>query len=267
MNATRWRGSLASFILPGAGQFFQGRRKPAIFAFAIWCTALPLFCLLLALPFAPLVVALAIIPVCWLAYLYFLIDAWRPTPPLGWKRWVLMVFLRLSIIGGEIAVAMTFCRIYSIPPKSNPMSPTIQGGDNVFCIRRAYWFSSPQRGDIVVFPHESPTGDGDEILQKRLVGLPGDVLELKKGELLVNGVAYHFAGQEIEYEPPISMDPDAFAVKDQPFTVPAGMAFVVGDNSPISMDSRYFGPIPLNSIMGKITVVIWPLTRVQRIHN
>lgn len=264
INNPCWKGLLASFILPGSGQFFQGRWKVAASAFLIAYSLLPILVLLLSVSLVPPILVLSLVPMGWLANFYLLADAWRPTPQIGWRRWVVIIVISIAVYNGEMAGCLSACRIYSIP--SNSMSPTIQKGDFVFCLRSAYWFSSPQRGDIVVFPHQVSSGQ-NSFFEKRLVGLPGDVLNFKIGTLLVNGAPYSYPEQKIDYSPATITDPNALLLKDQPFSIPKGMLFVLGDNPPDSNDSRYFGAIPLSSLKGKITIILWPINRIQRILN
>jgi len=260
MNNPCWKGLLASFLLPGAGQFFQGRLKFASSAFLVAYGSIPLFLLLLSVPLVPPILVLYFLPILWMVSLYLFVDSWRPTPQIGWKRWLMIIIISIALYNGEKAGFLSACRIYKIPANSSSMSPTIQKGDLVFCLRAAYWFCSPQRGDIVVFPHQTSFGH-NSILEKRLVGLPGDSLSLNNnGALLVNDVPYTFTGQPIDYSSEMTAELNSF-----PVNVPTGMMFVLGDNPSQSYDSRYFGAIPLDSIIGKITVILWPISRVQRI--
>ena len=199
-----------------------------------------------------------------MACLYFWADAWRPTPPIGWKKWALIVFVSVALYEVEKATFLTAFKIYSIPATVNSMSPTIQGGDVVFCLRGASWFKPPQHGDILVFPHQGSTGESFA-WEKRLVGLPGDVLEFRNGALLVNGVPYRYPGQKVDYAPKPAEDSDASSLSSQPFTVPPGMIYVLGDNPSRSLDSRFFGAIPLDSVIAKVTAVLWPFHRLERI--
>jgi signal peptidase I len=263
MKPSRWKGLLASLILPGAGQFFQGRLKPAALAFANCAGAPPFLVLILFAPWVPPIVALLVLALNWIVSVYFLVDAWRPTPPLGWKRWLLIFAVFFALYEGEKHAFLSVCRFYSIPANVNSMSPTIQGGDHVFCCRGAYWFEPPRLGDIVVFPHADRAGESS-IYEKRLVGLPGDILEFKDGALLVNGTPYRYPGQTVNYAPK-PVDDSYFVSPNGPFKVPPGMIYVLGDNPQRSLDSRFFGTVPLSSVTGKITVIVWPVRRMQRI--
>jgi signal peptidase I len=259
-----WKGLLASLILAGSGQYFQGRREKAAFAFLTLYGLLPLSLLVLFVPFVPPMLALLLLPVGWIATLYFLIDSWRPTPPIGWRGWAIIVVIAVAGYYGEKLSAFSICRVYSIPTDS--MSPTIRKGDHVFCQLPAYGSISPPRGEIVVFPHEETSGQ-NALFEKRLIGLPGDILKIKDGVLTVNGTPYNYPGQSANYTAAMPDYPGATLLEGEAFTVPKGQIYVLGDNSSRSLDSRYWGPIPLSSVKGKITVILWPIIRVHRISD
>ena len=166
------------------------------------------------------------------------------------------------------------------------MKPTILEGDRVYVNKLAYdlkvpfttrhlaeW-SNPQRGDIVVFfsPH-----DGKRLV-KRVVGLPGDTVELRHNALVLNGqpVEYKpiaeellrdvspadraskvFAAEQLSTQPhAVAATPAVRALRDfGPVRVPEGNYFMMGDNRDDSFDSRYYGPVERKRIVGRATAV------------
>jgi signal peptidase I len=170
---------------------------------------------------------------------------------------------------------------YQVPTGS--MKPTILEGDRVFVAKCAYQIrfpfsslrlfsvSAPRRGDVVVV--RNPDG-GAVPLVKRVVGLPGDVVELKRERLFVNGKVQplELRGTAIEPEGrawvgtetltgrvhPIQILPDRPALRTfGPVKVPDGEVFLMGDNRDDSRDGRYFGPRPISDLLGKAEGIFW----------
>ncbi len=128
--------------------------------------------------------------------------------------------------------------------RGSSMEPTLHDGQRLLVTKFAYWFSQPQRGDIVIF--RSPVSGKDDLV-KRVIATPGDRVEIVAGRVYVNG-------RELE-EPYVSRrDPRNLP----PLTVPEGKYFVLGDNRPNSEDSRFFGLIPRSALKGKAVVIWWP---------
>ncbi len=130
---------------------------------------------------------------------------------------------------------------------SESMRPTLQAGDQVLALKFVYRFAEPHRGDLVVF--ESPEQGGGTTI-KRLVGLPGDAIEVRDGVLSVNG--------EPQREPFVDYrrtDGNFFG----PQRVPRAHAFVMGDNRSDSHDSRSFGAVPEENLLGKVVLRLWPV--------
>jgi signal peptidase I len=123
------------------------------------------------------------------------------------------------------------------------MEPNLHDGEYVLIDKISYLLHSPERGDVVVFT--PPNNDRDYI--KRVIGLPGDTVEIKGGRVLVNGVVLD--------EPYLS----GAIHSDMPAqVVEAGHYFVLGDNRNNSSDSRAFGSITPQSIVGRAWLVYWP---------
>lgn len=133
------------------------------------------------------------------------------------------------------------------------MQNTLHTGQFVLVNKVAYLFHAPERGDIVVF-HEPDQPDRDLI--KRVIGLPGDTIKLDGTNVWVDGVELN--------EPYITQrsNPSAETV-----TVPPNDYFVMGDNRPVSEDSRYFGFVPKDYIVGKAILVYWPLNQWQMLNT
>ncbi len=126
--------------------------------------------------------------------------------------------------------------------ESVSMQPNLYEGEYVIVDKISYTLSTPQRGDIIVF---EKTGQPDLI--KRVIGLPGDTVEVRNQQVFVNGVALK--------EPYIANPPNyAFG----PVQVEPGRYFVLGDNRSNSSDSHVWGTIPADTIVGRAWIIYWP---------
>ena len=129
------------------------------------------------------------------------------------------------------------------------MAPTLEVGDRLLAWKFSYYFRSPRRGELVIF---YPPRSRRMPFVKRVVGLGGDVVELRRGQLFVNG--------KLIQEPYIVYrDYRSFG----PYRVPAGHFFVLGDNRANSRDSRFFGAVPLRNLIGQPFVIYWPPHRFR----
>jgi signal peptidase I len=133
---------------------------------------------------------------------------------------------------------------------SGSMIPTLLVKDRVIVNKLVYrYYGQLQRGDTVLF--RSTISPQDFI--KRLIGLPGDEIKIRNSALFVNGKAVDQSKWNIRYPN------NDFG----PIKVPAGEYFFLGDNRPDSYDSRFWGSVPKNRIIGKAEIIIWPFTRVK----
>ncbi len=130
--------------------------------------------------------------------------------------------------------------------EGDSMEPTLHDSERLIIELISYRFGEPSRGSIIVLNmHERHTGP----LVKRVIGLPGDIIEITNGAVLVNG-------QALEEPYVLDVTPGRLA----PSLVPEGHVFVLGDNRPASNDSRYFGMVPYQEIIGRAWVRYWPLS-------
>src|SRR3954447_16479195 len=148
----------------------------------------------------------------------------------------------------------------------------VDTGDQVFVDKFSYNFVSPGLGDVFVFrtkhilmiPEDPQTGAPYFI--KRLVGLPGDTLRIDPPLLYVNGEAPKRFGfrRVMKAKPPYrgyALGRQYLANPNQTFTVPAHSYFAMGDNSYFSYDSRYWGPVPEENLVGRGLLVYWPFNQ------
>ena len=141
------------------------------------------------------------------------------------------------------------------------MEQTLQENDRVLVNKLSYTFGDVSRGDVIVFakPDNAPGTINDFI--KRVIALPGETIAFDNGEVLVNGEAL-----TEPYAPPGRtfingqlMDCANTLPSATYCLVPPGTVFVMGDNREFSTDSRTFGPIDIDTIVGRAFIKMWPL--------
>jgi signal peptidase I len=170
------------------------------------------------------------------------------------------VILIVTVVG-TFLVRTYVVQSYRIP--SDSMEKTLHGcpscnDDRILVNKLAYKLHGVHRGDIVVFkaPPTWAQRVGDEDVVKRVIGLPGDTVQCcdVAGNVMVNGKSLHESYVYV----------DGLDQKKQfpPQVVPKGELWVMGDHRNDSEDSRYLGPIPKSSVIGKAVMRVWPLSRI-----
>ena len=173
-----------------------------------------------------------------------------------WRAFAIVLVL---VVLGALGLRAYVISPYFIPTGS--MEQTLHGctgcnNDHVLVNRLSYHLHPVRRGDVVVFHRPTTWHTAEKLLIKRVIGLPGDTLTT------VNGVVY-VNGQEL-VEPYLNSECAAPVTTSLPRTVvPPHMVFVMGDNRCNSDDSRFFGPVPTSTIVGRAFIVIWPLKRLR----
>jgi len=140
------------------------------------------------------------------------------------------------------------------------MEPTFYTSEYILTSKISYKFRSPQRGDIIVF--KSPKNPDIEYI-KRIIGLPGDIVLIKGSEVYVNNNLI----QESYISSATNLWEGGFTKDSIPHTVPKNELYVMGDNRPRSSDSREFGPVPIDSIIGHVFFRYFPANKTGKIEN
>jgi signal peptidase I len=170
------------------------------------------------------------------------------------KEWVEPVVIAVIL---ALIIRTFIVQAFKIPTGS--MRPTLMEGDRILVNKFIYKFKNPQREDVIVFL--SPEDKKKDFI-KRLVGLPGDVVEISNGAIFINGKAVDTDSimREVYY-----YNRGDFGQEGQFIKVPDDAYYVLGDNSISSRDSRYWGFLPKKYLIGKAFLLYWPPTRIRLI--
>lgn len=269
----KWVGILPSLMTPGAGQFLAGRRKHGILSFIVFFGLAMISWIVRASPiFQGVAFGWSFFVAALGLWVWVLCDSYRPIPKIGFLKWILAIGVCFGVNGVILHVSELIVRPFHIPTHS--MEPTIRGdspadslqkyrGDTVLVEMFAYWFSKPQRGDLVVFTTEGLRMTHGTHLLKRVAGLPGEKIAIRNGKLLVNGSAITEPRvfTKITYENAY-WPGEYLKTPDEEYVVPAGHYFLLADNSGHGADSRFHGPVPEKNIVGKATKISWPPERI-----
>jgi len=281
----RWINIFPGLLISGAAQFLSGRKKAGL----IWFGGA---CILAAATVRMFFSSYGSNTPLWLNVtdmtfsIGMTVDACRcPIPCIGPKGWgkFIGLFLVISLLPALLIRTFLF-HPFTIP--THAMEPTLMGvakdaqgnnlpGDYILVSKIAYWSNDPQRGDIVVFKTsgiDHPSVRKNTYYVKRIVGIPGETLSIDPPHVLVNheqittpeiiteiseGLnGYH--GYQLAH----ATATDAILVSpSNSIALGKNEYLVLGDNSKISLDGRYFGPIQRSSIVGQVTRICAPAQR------
>jgi signal peptidase I len=165
----------------------------------------------------------------------------------------------LEIVGIVLIVLLVFLAVvFSVEAfkvDGTSMMPSVHNREYLLIDKVRYHFSSPERGQIIVFyePQQLPDGKlvkGEKLI-KRIIGLPGETLEIRGGEIYINGA-------KLEENPDFGPIP---YFGNYSITIPADEYWVIGDNRANSLGSQNFGPVPRDFIVGRMWLSYWPLSQ------
>lgn len=163
------------------------------------------------------------------------------------KRGAGILRFLLEILETVVLSVVLFFAINAVSARirvdGSSMEPTLHNGEFVIVNKLAYKFGAPKVGDVIVFHY--PRNPDQEYI-KRVIGLPGDHVQIVNGQVLVNG--------QLLQEPYTAASPNY----QSEWTVPEATLFVLGDNRNNSSDSHNWGPVPMDYVVGKALVVYWP---------
>ena len=140
------------------------------------------------------------------------------------------------------------------------MEPTLSDGDNLIVDKLSYRFRDPERYDIIIFPGPEEFGQHPYYI-KRIIGMPGETVQIKDGKVYIND-------KELKSDVyGITDYIDYPGIAEEPITLGDDEYFCLGDNRPVSQDSRYeeVGPVKRSIIVGKVWIRIWPLNKFGKV--
>ncbi|MFA4992826.1 MAG: signal peptidase I [Candidatus Omnitrophota bacterium] len=184
------------------------------------------------------------------------------------KKSVLRDWVESIIIAFLLAMVIRTFLVQAFKIPTGSMRMTLQEGDLILVNKFIYGakvpllnfylpaMKEPKRGEVVVFIYPE---DKNKDFIKRLVGLPGETVEIKGGSIYINDLP----AQEPIFKQTYYYNRGDFSAEGQKIVVPEDSYFVLGDNSLSSKDSRYWGFVPKKNILGQAMVIYWPLHRIR----
>ncbi len=144
--------------------------------------------------------------------------------------------------------------------RGSSMAQNFTDNDFILTDKISYRFRQPQRGEVIIFkaPPSEPCAQEECEYIKRVIALPGETVQVQNGSYFVDQQKLN----ETYIPEAIKTDGGTFLLTDRPYTLRENEYFVSGDNRPYSHDSRAFGPIKRNSIIGRAWLRYWPVEKI-----
>lgn len=240
-----------SLFLPGLGQIYCGAIRRGLLHLSLVVALLGTAIVFLAMRAAPpfellfVVAILLLVPTVWSAWDarrlalscredYRLKDYNHPSVYLA------IVFLMMTLaVGLAFSIRENFLHVFVMAGDS--MTPTLPAGRKVLVRKDRYRYREPERNDLVAFLNPA---DRRQTWVKRVIGLPGDTLEIREGVV-------HLNGEALVETPGVAIDRSNFG----PIVIPEHHCFVLGDHRANSRDSRHIGPVPMIALVGQVVFV------------
>lgn len=263
-----WLAAILSYLLPGLGQFYNGRLTKGLllhFCYTTWggVVFIILFNILrYPLSHTRIMFLAGVTAIAFLIHLFIIIEAIRDARKLGpemhpasYQKWYIFLLVLVVSLSVEHSVSLTvrqhIAKPYRIPGPS--MKPTLEIGDYLISNQLYFTTRNPNRGDIVI--HQYPK-DIKQTYVKRIIGLPGDTIRIVNQSVFVDGHLFeepyiqHIDSKIISAE---------FSPRDNfgPVIIPENEYFVMGDNRDNSSDSRFWGTVSRQYIHGKPAFIYW----------
>ncbi|MDD5146093.1 MAG: signal peptidase I [Candidatus Pacebacteria bacterium] len=166
--------------------------------------------------------------------------------------------LKVLIIALVIVVPIRYFLFQPFFVRGQSMEPNFENGDYLIIDELSYRFRSPERGEAIVFKYPQDT---TQRYIKRIIGLPGETVEIENGKITI---------YKENSEPKILNESDYLSLNIQTtgnlkITLGENEYFVLGDNRPVSSDSRRWGTVPKDDIIGRVYLRAWPISALAKI--
>jgi signal peptidase I len=174
------------------------------------------------------------------------------------KKTLYFIWDLIKVVAISLAIIVPI-RYFLIQPfyvKGASMEPSFYDHEYLIIDEISYRFSQPQRGDIIVFKYPK---DPSQFFIKRVVGLPGETVEVRDGYVFI----YSDSGKKLLLNEYTYLSGEVKTVGEKTWTLQKNEFYVLGDNRDHSLDSRIFGPVTQNLIVGKVWLRGWPIDRVK----
>ena len=166
---------------------------------------------------------------------------------------------KIVILAFAIVIPIRYFLFQPFVIQGSSMEPNFHEADYLIVDELSYRFRQPERGEVVVFKYPL---DPSKRFIKRLIGLPGETVEIKDGQVIITTAGGQTMVLKESYIPPALKAPDM-----SPDKLDAGQYFVLGDNRPYSSDSQDWGDLPQKNIIGRVELRLWPLNQILRVEK
>jgi signal peptidase I len=264
-------GVILGFLLSGSAHFLSGKRAVGIWWYLTVSLTPVLSLFILAVPgIASFYISLFIFIIAVMLWLVMLKESFRPVRRIGFLGWIAVIILNFVLSSGLKIITKQVVHPFKVP--TGAMSPTIIPGDHLIVERLSYCFRKPKRGDIVVFSTRSidhPAVKTDTFYIKRVVGLPGETIQIYPPNLIVNGkvvkepsIFKELSSNSSGYV--LSRGSALLSDNDDKIILGEDEYLTFGDNSQNSLDGRYYGAISEDCIVGRVSRIYWPFSRIKK---
>ena len=164
---------------------------------------------------------------------------------------------KIVIIALLIVVPIRYFVFQPFFVRGQSMEPNFHNSDYLIIDEISYRFSEPDRGEVIVFKYPN---DPSQRYIKRIIGLPGEIVEIRNGEIIIQTGSQQYVLEEANY-----LSQFTVTQGDSRISLREGEYFVLGDNRSFSSDSRRWGPVSEDEIVGRVLLRMWPISAFAKI--